>query len=217
MIKEDELSSGNLVPDAAADPKDFFEKALPTLISIFTIDITPKRIRQVVLDFAWYIFIMIVVGQLGVVLAIGIAFWDEKPVWNAIIDQANSGNLLTFAVALIAGSGYFVIKEFHGDTGVKRAHLKSPLLLISIAVGLAGALVSASLTKTPPGGAMTPTQLFWHWVLYSLCIMLSIFWWILEEGQGSVTDLGDDVKSNSRGMAKKSKATPQVTSTKVKV
>jgi hypothetical protein len=217
MTLENESNTANSGEAVIENTKSILERTLPTLIALFTVDVAPKRIRQIVLDFVWYVFIMIVVGQLGVVLAIGIAFWDDKPIWDAIVNQANSGNLLTFAVALIAGSGYFVVKEFHGETGVKRAHLKSPLLLMSIAVGLAGALVSATLTKAPPDGAMTQIQLLWHWVLYCLCIVLSTCWWMLEEGQGSVTDLGDDVNSNSRGMAKKSKVTPQVTSTKVKV
>lgn len=156
------------------------------------------------LNFIWYIFIMLFVGQLGVVLLIGVAFWQNTNILDTIIQQANSGNFLTFAVALLAGSCYFMIREFHDKEGIKRPYFKSPLLLLSIAAGFTGALLSASLTKSP-AISMTESQNFLHWLLYGICILLSLIWWMIEEFQGSVKDLADEMNNNSKAITEKSK------------
>jgi hypothetical protein len=206
-----EQSNSQVMENIASTP-DLF----PTIRRLMALQITRKRTWHILLNLLWFVFIMMVVGQLGVVLAIGVAFWNDTSIREAVIHQANSGNLMTFAVAVLAASGYFMVREFHGESGIQRRHTKSVLLLLSIAFGLAGALIAASLT-VPSAKSMTELQLFWHWILYLTCIGLALFWWALEELQGSVGDLAGEVADSSKSMTDKAKPALQQTSTNLKV
>lgn len=196
--------------------KDMLRSLFPSLVFVLSMDVRSPELGKFILNFLWFVFITMFMGQLGVVLAAGWAFWNDQSVFEAIRLQADAGNLLTFSLALLAGSVYFMVKEFHDGNGFKFAYLKSPLLLISILVGFGGALISASLTISTEQ-RMTDIQWFWHWILYFLCVILSVFWWTLEIRQDALRKHNQEIKSQADDLTNKSKKPRTQSKTGIKV
>ena len=59
----------------------------------------------------WYIFIILIIGQIGPIIGYAKAIWSGSPVLQKIDESAARGELLTCAIAILAAGTYFLIKE----------------------------------------------------------------------------------------------------------
>lgn len=188
----------------------------PTLLKILALNITPKKLKESALNFVWYVSIAILFGQLSAIITLSSIAWKGGDVAAAINAQVANGNFLTFSVTLLASSGYFMIREFHSQQEIKARLLKSPLILISTLLLFAGTWISNDLTNQSRT-EITSQQNTFHWIIYTGCIIASILWWSIEEWQGTVGDLQDEINSNSANATEKSKSNNQESRTGVEL
>lgn len=169
---------------------------------------------QNALDFAWYVAVVLVAGQLGVALRLMDGQWSNEPLEAVLREQATSGQFMTFASALLASSAYFVVREYNSSTGgIRFKGWKSLLILLSLVLGMLciWLVVKLSTATEQP----MDWQLRLHWLAYTASIVLALAWRWLEESNGSALRETEEWKQGSAELTSLATSTESVGNVKL--
>lgn len=139
------------------------------------------------ISLGWFLFIAVLLGQLGPILSIFNAWWDGKDGLEELQRQALQGNFIIFATSLLASSSFFLVREYGKKKEITNKHKKSTLLLFAAILGLLDAVIALKLLQSPTFTSCTQEAL--HWLAYSASILTSINFWKLEEDESGMTVL----------------------------
>ena len=157
-----------------------------------------------ILDFLWFFFIAIILGQLGALLAIADSWWKTGEIVSAIQQQAESATLITFSTALLASSAYFIVREYNRNKIILRRTAKSILVLLAALVGMIGTVIAFQLTVFKEFSR--DEQVTLHWIIYLASISLSFLFWLMDEFEQPATVFTDELKENAVALQSSSKA-----------
>ncbi|MFS8931747.1 hypothetical protein [Cupriavidus taiwanensis] len=166
-----------------------------------------------IMNMAWYIFIIVIVGQIGPLIQYAKALWGGHSVWGEIRSSAAKGELLTCAIAILAAATFFLIKEYNSPDQIKNRAIKSFMLLWTIVCGLGCALISVQLLSSQKFASDLQSML--HWIFYSAAMVTAFLLWMLEEWQTTAAEEMRKLDRQAISMIDSSKRTK--TSTGVKV
>ncbi len=155
------------------------------------------------LDAAWFLFIVVGMGQLGPFIGYAAAYWSDQSVIDAIQESAGKAELLTCATAILAGGTFFLVKEYNAPGNIENRFLKSFALLWSAVLGLLCILTTAQLLTTP--GFASAKQSWVHWALYVCAIITAFLLWLLEEMQGSAQHAMQVIAAESENLTEKAR------------
>ncbi len=144
--------------------------------------------RKQLLNAAWYVFIILVVGQIGPLIGYARALWNGSSVLIKIEESAAKGELLTCAIAILAAGTYFLVKEYNSPAQIGNRVLKSGLLLWTMLCGFGCVLISVQLLSVSGSAFATPLQRWLHWVCYGFAMVTAFALWMLEEWQTSAAE-----------------------------
>lgn len=153
------------------------------------------------ISFGWFIFIIIIFGQLGPALAILHSLWQGHGVSASINAQAINGNFIVFSTAMLASSSYFMVREYIKHKEIGNRKIKSSLLLMTAITILLGVFIAFELTQKP--AFVYERNVIFHWLVYAFSILLSITLWIVEEDE-SADAVIKDLSNNSKRMTEDS-------------
>ncbi|MFC2974479.1 hypothetical protein ACFOJE_19985 [Azotobacter bryophylli] len=135
------------------------------------------------ISLGWFIFIIVIFGQLGPTLAILHSLWQGNGAAASISTQAASGNFIVFSTAMLASSSYFMVREYIKRKEIGNRELKSSLLLVTAITILLGVFIAFELTQNP-AFAYRENAIF-HWSIYTFSILLSTILWTVEENESA--------------------------------
>jgi hypothetical protein len=158
---------------------------------------TIRRIKFSLLDFFWFLFIAIVLGQLGSLFAIFDYWWSTKCLIEGIDQHAKTGNLIAFSTGLLASSGYFLVREYNRKREINNRTIKSILILLAVLFGVAGTLVLVKLTQI---AAVDDAHMRVHWFVYLASIIVSVCLWFVDEAEQPGSAFVNEINENSSSM-----------------
>ena len=137
----------------------------------------------------WYIFIILIIGQIGPIIGYAKAIWSGSPVLQKIDESAARGELLTCAIAILAAGTYFLIKEYNSSSSqIGNRPVKSWLLLWTIFCGFCCVLISVELLSNPEAKFSINSQRWLHWIFYISAMTTAFLLWMLEEWQTTAAE-----------------------------
>lgn len=151
---------------------------------------------QNLVSLGWFLFIAVLLGQLGPVLSTFNAWWDGKDGLGELNRQAQQGNFIIFATSLLASSAFFLAREYDKKKEIANKHKKSKLFLIAASLGLLNAVIALKLTQNPVFVSYQQESL--HWLAYLASILLSISLWKLEEDESGMAVLNEINESTEK-------------------
>ncbi|MCJ1887332.1 hypothetical protein LNN38_20895 [Pseudomonas sp. LA21] len=161
---------------------------------------SPKNL----VSLGWFLFIAVLLGQLGAMLSIFNAWWDGKDALNELNRQAQQGNFIIFATSLLASSAFFLVREYGKKKEISNKHRKSKLLLFAAVLGILDAVISLKLIQSPTFVSCAQEAL--HWLAYTASILTSVSLWKLEEdesGMAVLKEINDSTDKLTQDSAKK--------------
>lgn len=171
------------------------------------------RRKNILLNSAWYLFIIVFLGQLGPIIGYFSAFWFDKDVLTAIQKSAGKADLISCATAILAGGTFFLVKEYNSSQEIKGRKIKSILILISSVLGLACIGITAQLLAE--NGLNNETQKMVHWVIYIAALIIAFVLWIYEEWQGTAAEVVEEIEDSAMSLTKKSNALSKINGMKI--
>ncbi|WP_167153153.1 hypothetical protein [Burkholderia sp. Cy-647] len=163
-----------------------------------------KEKRKQLLNAAWYVFIILIVGQIGPLIEYAKALWDGSSVLDKIEESAAKGELLTCAIAILAAGTYFLVKEYNSPAQIGNRIMKSSLLLWTILCGFGCVLISVQLLSASSSVFGAPLQRWLHWVCYGFAMITAFALWMLEEWQTSASEETGKWERNASSMTTES-------------
>ncbi|MCQ4280090.1 hypothetical protein NA643_13430 [Pseudomonas stutzeri] len=141
------------------------------------------------LSLGWFLFIAVLLGQLGPILSIFNAWWDGKDALSELNRQARQGNFIIFAPSLLATSAYFLIRDYAQKNQISNKHRKLKLLLVAAALGLIDSVIALKLIQNPV--FVSCAQEAFHWLAFLASILTSISFWRLEEEESGIVVINE--------------------------
>lgn len=203
--------------------KIFLSEIVSKLIdSVWSVVCGPKKIwaymknrKNKFLNVAWYAFIVLVIGQIGPIIGFARSFWLGGDVVGKIEESASKGELLTCAIAILAASTFFLVKEYNSSRPIEKRGLKSWLLLWTILCGFGCVLISVDLLSHGNTKFSTDLQRSLHWTLYVFSMVTAFFLWMLEEWQTSAIEETDEWNNNAASLIKESERETTISGTRI--
>lgn len=167
----------------------------------------PRRLSA----FFWFIFVAMVLGQLGSIIIIFNGWWSGKGFLELLSVQAASGSLVVYSTALLTSSSYFLIREYLYKDTIESRPIKAITLLVAVVFVLLGTLI-ASNSLTGSGASISSAavsadaaadrQNLFHWFVYSCSIVISLVFWFLDDRDSARIFIAK-LETRSRAMATK--------------
>lgn len=166
------------------------------------------------LNFMWFLFVVVIVGQMGPILVVASAFWGGEGVFDEIDRRAGNGELILCSTAILVGATYFIVKEYSSNSvlAAGRGH-KSWAVLLAIIFSLWGVVLASGLLLDP--GFKAGAQRAIHWFVYACSLLLSFFLWFIEYSDAPATQEVNEYDSRAKGMTRKSASQEQDAGVKV--
>ncbi len=153
------------------------------------------KCKTIATNFLWFMFIVVGMGQIGPLIGCALAYWDGASLFPVIDASAGRAELLTCAIAILAGATFFLVREYTSYDSIRYRRTKSLLLLLSVVVGALCILMTAVLLISP--GFARDTQRTMHWMLYAAAIATSLLLYFVDESQDTSQDATQRLAASS--------------------
>lgn len=160
---------------------------------------------RLLLNFLWFLFIVVFVGQLGPILVIASEIWSGGCLLEALDKRASNGEFILCSTAILAGATYFIVKEYNSIHELRSGReRKSIVVLMAIFFCLWGVVLAATLLMQRSFAA--DLQRLIHWTVYCCSILLAFVLWVIEYEAGNAQEVIRQMKESSDDLTERSSA-----------
>lgn len=156
-----------------------------------------KKYNEPILNFIWFFFIAIIIGQLGMLTPLLEALWNGAPVLAALDKQVAQGNFMIFAISILSSGGLFIVNEYHKKSKAGQEitfPTRKSFLILSASLLMLMAIQCSHLISQKSGNPLSAFQNKVHWIIYGLSLVLAFFLWLVSEWQGSIMRINQEAE-----------------------
>lgn len=167
-----------------------------------------------VLNFLWYLFVIVLMGQLGPLMVSFSEFWRTGVFYVSIDKSAANGELILCSTAILASGIYFLVKEYNSrKKEIVWRSFKSVMLLWSSILGLTSIFVSYQLLSQHAFSSDLQTDI--HWAVYWASLVTATVLWLMEELEAKAKTEVEQLKNASSTMTAAAMANTSVEGVKI--